>query len=107
MEMQIPFIVGLLWPVLSTAITGVVKVLTSHLEDNIPPALWPIANGILAGVMVALQTTGSPQEMLAAVVPAILAALGLTKGLDLVKGKSSTVTPIDKKRIKARKFHGK
>jgi hypothetical protein len=98
--LKIPWVVMFLWPFISTALVGIIKALSDRFEKEVPPQLWPVLNLVFVAVITVIQTTNSPQELMAALPAAVLGALGLNKLLDGAKGKLATVTPAEKTALK-------
>lgn len=99
---KLPWFVFLLWPLLSTAAISVIKLLSDKLEAEAPPQLWPVLNMVLTAIIVGIQASGSPLEVIGNVVASVLAALGFTKSLDGAKGKTATINPALKKELIAK-----
>jgi len=100
---EIPWLFNLLWPIISTAIVSVIRAVAGTAKDKVPPAFWPLLNTGIAAVLAAVQATDNPAQLVGNIVTAVLNAFGLNKTLDLTKGKASTVTPADKKKLVALK----
>jgi hypothetical protein len=92
--------IDLLWPVISTAGTGVLKAWRDKIRKRTPAALWPILNALIAAVIAGVASSGSPDEVMTTIVSAVVAAFGLNKALDVCKGKTATIKPEEKKRLR-------
>jgi hypothetical protein len=99
--LKLPWTVTLFWPLIVTALVGVVKAVSDYAEKVVPPPLWPIATAVLTAITVGLQSSSDPKQAIANVVAAVIAALGFAKTADSALGKWSTMKPADKAKFKA------